>query len=197
MIRDSAATRQRIVAAATVEFAAHGLAGARIDRIAERAGANKQLIYAYVGSKDQLFDAALEANLELLLDSVPFDAGDLPGYARRLRTFNTTHPDLVRLVLWHSLERPGRIAMLAVAKASTEHKARAVAAAQAAGRIDASVPADVILRHLLALVYANVVDAVHGGTADGAGGNTGAEDGLADAVRRLIAPAPLGPHDPA
>ena len=38
--------RKRIVEAATVEFAAHGLAGARIDRIARRACANKQLIYA-------------------------------------------------------------------------------------------------------------------------------------------------------
>lgn len=191
MIRDSAATRQRIVEAATVEFAAHGLAGARIDRIAERAAANKQLIYAYVGGKEQLFDATLEANIELLLDSVPFGADDLPGYARRLRTFNTTHPELVRLVLWHSLERPGRIAELTVSQTSTDHKVRAVAAAQAAGRIDASMPPEVILRHTLALAYANILDGVHGRSA-GAQATAGADDGLETAVRRLVDPA--APH---
>jgi AcrR family transcriptional regulator len=187
VIRDSAATRKRIVEAATVEFAAHGLAGARIDRIARRAGANKQLIYAYVGGKEQLFDATLEANIELLLDSVPFDADDLPGYARRLRTFNTTNPDLVRLVLWHSLERPGRIALLPISQTSGDHKAQAVAAAQAAGRIDDSTPPDVILRHVLALVYANILDAVHGPPVD-----AGSDDGLEEAVRRLVDPA--APH---
>ncbi len=168
-----------------MEFAAHGLAGARIDRIAERAGANKQLIYAYVGGKEQLFDATLEANLALLLDSVPFDADDLPGYARRLRTFNSAHPDLVRLVLWHSLERPGRIALLPVAQTSGDHKAQAVAAAQAAGVIDDSMPADVILRHVLALVHADILDAAHGPQVDADG-----EDGLEEAVRRLVAPRP-------
>jgi len=191
VIRDSAATRQRILESATVEFAAHGLAGARIDRIAERAGANKQLIYAYVGGKDQLFDAALEANIERLLDSVPFDADDLPGYARRLRTFNTANTDLVRLVLWHSLERPGRIEQLPVSTASTHQKAQAVATAQAAGRIDPSTPPDVLLRHVLALVYADNLAGVHGRPVV-----TDSNDGLEDAVRRLITPAPPAPPGP-
>jgi AcrR family transcriptional regulator len=44
--RDSAATKERLLAAATDEFAAHGIAGARVDRIAAAARANKQLIYA-------------------------------------------------------------------------------------------------------------------------------------------------------
>jgi hypothetical protein len=42
--RDPEATKARIFAAATVEFAAYGIAGARIARNAQ---ANKQLIYAY------------------------------------------------------------------------------------------------------------------------------------------------------
>jgi AcrR family transcriptional regulator len=57
--RDSAATKERLLEAATAEFAAHGIAGARVDRIAAAARANKQLIYAYFGSKEQLFDAVL------------------------------------------------------------------------------------------------------------------------------------------
>jgi AcrR family transcriptional regulator len=42
------------------EFARYGLGGARVDRIAERAGANKRMLYYYFGDKDGLFLAALE-----------------------------------------------------------------------------------------------------------------------------------------
>ena len=58
--RDPERTRQRILDAATEEFARHGLGGARVDRIATRAGANKRMLYYYFGSKDGLFLAALE-----------------------------------------------------------------------------------------------------------------------------------------
>ena len=53
--RDAEATKARIFEAATAEFAAHGIAGARVDRIAQNAKANKQLIYAYFGDKQKLF----------------------------------------------------------------------------------------------------------------------------------------------
>ncbi len=58
--RDPDRTRSRILAAATQDFARHGLGGARVDRIAARAGANKRMLYYYFGSKDDLFLAALE-----------------------------------------------------------------------------------------------------------------------------------------
>ena len=54
-------TRTRILDAATREFSANGLAGARTERIAEAAGVNKALIYYYFRSKDALYSAALEA----------------------------------------------------------------------------------------------------------------------------------------
>jgi AcrR family transcriptional regulator len=47
--------------AATAEFARHGLGGARVDAIAERAGANKRMLYHYFGSKDDLYLAVLES----------------------------------------------------------------------------------------------------------------------------------------
>ena len=59
--RDPEATRQRVLDAAKVEFARHGLAGARVDAIAGRAKANKQMIYHYFGSKQELFLTVLEA----------------------------------------------------------------------------------------------------------------------------------------
>jgi len=57
----AAATRQRILDAALVEFAHNGLAGARVDEIAARADANKRMIYAHFGSKEDLWLAVLDA----------------------------------------------------------------------------------------------------------------------------------------
>lgn len=48
-------TRDKIVAAALQEFAAHGKEGARVDRIAESAGVNKAMIYYHFHSKDNLY----------------------------------------------------------------------------------------------------------------------------------------------
>jgi TetR/AcrR family transcriptional regulator len=54
-------TRARILEAATQEFSANGLAGARTEQIAEAAGVNKALLYYYFRSKDALYAAALES----------------------------------------------------------------------------------------------------------------------------------------
>ncbi|MCY4006500.1 MAG: TetR/AcrR family transcriptional regulator [Rhodobacteraceae bacterium] len=58
--RNAEATKARILKAAKHEFARLGLAGARIDKIANRAVANKRMIYHYFGSKENLFCAVLE-----------------------------------------------------------------------------------------------------------------------------------------
>ncbi|MGH8668188.1 MAG: TetR/AcrR family transcriptional regulator [Burkholderiales bacterium] len=58
--RDPGRTRARILEAASQEFARYGLGGARVDRIAVRAGANKRMLYYYFGDKDGLFLASLE-----------------------------------------------------------------------------------------------------------------------------------------
>ena len=59
--RDPAKNRGRILGAALEEFSRHGLGGARVDRIAARAGANKRMLYYYFGNKDALFLAVLES----------------------------------------------------------------------------------------------------------------------------------------
>src|SRR2546430_14078329 len=56
--------RLRILEAAKQEFATHGLAGARVDRIAAKAGANKRMLYYHVGKKDDLYLAVLEGSYE-------------------------------------------------------------------------------------------------------------------------------------
>jgi TetR/AcrR family transcriptional regulator len=58
--RDPVATRRKLLVAARREFAQSGLAGARVDDIAARAGVNKQLVYHYFGDKDALYLAVLE-----------------------------------------------------------------------------------------------------------------------------------------
>src|SRR5436309_15664286 len=58
--RDPVATRKKLLTAARREFASSGLAGARVDEIAARAGVNKQLVYHYFGDKDALYLAVLE-----------------------------------------------------------------------------------------------------------------------------------------
>ena len=60
-IRDAEATKARILEAAKREFAKNGLGGARVDVIAERAHANKRMIYHYFDSKEGLFQTVLEA----------------------------------------------------------------------------------------------------------------------------------------
>jgi TetR/AcrR family transcriptional regulator len=59
--RDPENTRRALLEAGIGEFAAKGLAGARVDEIAARAGVNKQLVYHHFGTKEDLYAAALEA----------------------------------------------------------------------------------------------------------------------------------------
>jgi AcrR family transcriptional regulator len=106
MPRDAAATKARILQAAIAEFADFGLAGARIDRIAEVAQANKRSIYVYFTNKEDLFGAALHASLEEVTQAVPVTLEDLPGYAGRLFDYLQTKPEALRLGLWRRLERP-------------------------------------------------------------------------------------------
>ncbi len=106
MPRDSDATRTRILEAAIEEFSAYGLAGARIDRIAEAAAANKRSIYVYFESKEKLFDVALHHVLSQMIADVPLTEDDLPGYAGRLFDYHLLRPQGFRMNTWRQLERP-------------------------------------------------------------------------------------------
>ncbi len=62
--RDAERSQRDILDAALAEFAAHGLGGARMDRIAAGAAVNKRLIYYYFENKESLFLAVLERAYE-------------------------------------------------------------------------------------------------------------------------------------
>jgi TetR/AcrR family transcriptional regulator len=60
-------TKQLVLGVARSEFALKGLAGARVDEIADKAGVNKQAIYYHFGNKDDLFRATLDSCYEAIL----------------------------------------------------------------------------------------------------------------------------------
>lgn len=138
------ATRRRILEAAVAEFATHGIAGARVDRVAAAAHTNKAQLYAYFGSKDGLFDAVFLDRLHLILDTAPIDADDLADWAVRLYDDYLERPELVRLAAWHRLERRPRGALVDAGHHLEDAKVRAIAAAQEAGTVRPGDPFDVM-----------------------------------------------------
>lgn len=142
-MRDAEATRRRIVAAATVEFAEHGIAGARVDRIARAAATNKAQLYSYFGGKDALFDAIFAQHVADNVDAVPLTPHDLPGYAVRLYDAYLRDPALVRLLTWARLERTPTGYLFGHLPDRDVDNLRALADAQAAGvLVDDVVTAD-------------------------------------------------------
>jgi AcrR family transcriptional regulator len=102
--RDSEATKERILAAALHEFAAKGIAGARVDAIAKRAGVNKAMLYYYFESKEGLFREVLGQPLTDQWESLR--SMDVASPDRLVDRTEDRAPDLgyVRLLAWESLE---------------------------------------------------------------------------------------------
>ncbi|MGC4962571.1 TetR family transcriptional regulator [Gordonia sp. DT101] len=139
-----AATRERILEVATREFAEHGIAGARIERIVAGAHTNKAQLYGYFGNKQGLFDATFFGSLERITNVVPIDATDLPDWAVRLYDEYLRRPDLIRLATWARLERRPAGHLVDDADRLDDHKLRAIAEAQAAGIVRPGDPFDVM-----------------------------------------------------
>ena len=110
--RDPERTRGSILASATAEFARYGLGGARVDRIAARAGANKRMLYYYFGDKDGLFLAALEeryAHIRNAERSLKLEHLDPRQAVRRLVEFTwryfLEHPEFMTLLNSENLHK--------------------------------------------------------------------------------------------
>ncbi|MFG1922901.1 TetR family transcriptional regulator [Cryptosporangium sp. NPDC048952] len=100
----SDSTRERIVAAARAEFAQHGIAGARVARIAANAKTSKERVYAYFSSKEALYREITVQELAAIARATRIDVADLPGYAGRVHDYFTEHPERARLLAWGRLE---------------------------------------------------------------------------------------------
>jgi AcrR family transcriptional regulator len=110
--RDPARNQERILGAATEEFSRYGLGGARVDRIAARAGANKRMLYYYYGNKEALFLAVLESRYAHIRRAEQgLRLGDLDPVegVRRLIAFTWNyylkHPEFLTLLNSENLHR--------------------------------------------------------------------------------------------
>ncbi|GAA4915713.1 TetR/AcrR family transcriptional regulator [Streptomonospora salina] len=101
--RDSAATRRKLLEAGREEFAEHGIAGGRIDRIAECAGVNKERVYGHFGSKEKLFQAVLEAVKAEHAASLPQPGENAGEWVGRLYDAHAANRTMVRLMMWEAL----------------------------------------------------------------------------------------------
>ena len=145
-------TKARILDAAFREFAEHGMAGARVDRIAKNAACNKNLIYVYFQSKETLFATVLDQRFSDLYAGLPFTPGDLPGLARRVFDYAQANPDTYRLLAWATLERT---AALPPAREREHHRALPlIQAEQESGAIQTDAPPALILMSVMALATA-------------------------------------------
>jgi AcrR family transcriptional regulator len=146
--RDADATRARLIRAAADEFAAHGIAGARVDRIAAAAASNKAQIYHYFESKQGLAAAVFGRFAEESLEQEHFDADDLPETAACIFDQFEDDPRIARIALWMRLESTEVVQEVVDAD---ETKVAAIAAAQRSGVVSPALPAEVLLGFLLTI----------------------------------------------
>ncbi|MEU9201490.1 TetR family transcriptional regulator [Streptomyces sp. NPDC048332] len=145
---DPDSTRERILAAATAEFARHGIAGARIERIAKAARTSKERLYAYFRSKEELYATVAAQELTAVAEATRLDATDLPGYAGRLHDYFTAHPERHRLMNWGRLELADETTASDgdPIRATVRHKTEQLRAAQDAGHLEAAwEPIDILV----------------------------------------------------
>jgi AcrR family transcriptional regulator len=135
MRSDGEATRERILSAASKEFAEFGLAGARVDRIATTARASKERLYAYFGDKRALFVAVLDHHMAEVMASIPVESGDLPGFVGTIFDFARAHPEHFRMMDWARLGGDADL-VPAVPASVLERDRAAIVEAQSRGLVD-------------------------------------------------------------
>ncbi len=190
--RQSRATQDRLLAAASEEFSRYGLAGGRVDRIAAASMSNKRLIYIYFGDKDGLFDAVVARDLEAMLEAVPLTTHDLPGYAAALFDYLEDRPAVLRLYAWRNLER---LDVSDRERILYGDKIAQIADGQAAGYISEDTPTVLLLAAVLGVVsgWGFASPALR----DAAGGDADRalrRAAVHHAVQRLTSPAPVSPQ---
>lgn len=187
MRRSGEEARAHVLRAAEAEFALHGVAGARIDRIAKEAGVSKERLYAYFGEKQGLFDEVIRTGIRRVHDVVGIEDGDLVAYAGRLAEYFFTHPAEVRLLSWLRLDEQCERAFATDEAADRAVEGAAVVRrAQRAGLVDPNWDPHELLRLILAV-------ATYWASATGPTDEvTRYREIVEDAVGRIIQPRPSG-----
>ena len=68
--RENLSSEEKVIAAALNEFALHGYAGARVDRIAAKAKVNKAMIYYHFKSKEKLYERIIKDNFDIIYQKI-------------------------------------------------------------------------------------------------------------------------------
>ncbi|HEY6633649.1 MAG TPA: TetR/AcrR family transcriptional regulator [Rhizobiaceae bacterium] len=115
--RDPERARASILAAATAEFAALGIGGARVDAIAAQAGVNKRMLYHYFGNKDGLYLAVLEeayAAIRAAESDLVLGKGSPANAMRKLVLFTwryyREHPEFLSLLATENVNQGAALA---------------------------------------------------------------------------------------
>ncbi len=108
--RDADQTQAAIVAAARAEFAAKGLAGARVDAIAQLTATSKHMIYYYFGSKEGLYRATLEnaySTFRMAEEAVDYEAMTaveaLAAFVGQSFDSHFASPEFVRIIMGENI----------------------------------------------------------------------------------------------
>lgn len=114
--RDAERTKADIVRVATQHFARYGMAGARVDRIAEETHTSKRMIYYYFNSKAGLYSEVLRQNYRHIRSlEAGFDLEKLdPVQAIHLLVKSTlehydANPELVQIVVLENILMKGKV----------------------------------------------------------------------------------------
>lgn len=102
-VRDLERTREAIFKAGLAEFSAKGLAGARTEAIAHRAGVNKRMLFYCFGSKEGLYREVLKRKIEekgRVIESLP---DDLAAGLLQMYDAGCADTDWVRMMEWEAL----------------------------------------------------------------------------------------------
>ncbi|MFA9379755.1 MAG: TetR/AcrR family transcriptional regulator [Acetanaerobacterium sp.] len=109
-IKRSEITKREILKAAEEKFASKGLYGARVDEIAECAQINKRMIYAYFGSKEQLYTEVLKVVYNRLAEREKLLLSDDSDCVQAIRNIISMYfeflqgdPHFVKLIMWENL----------------------------------------------------------------------------------------------
>ena len=144
-------TKQRVLEAAAAEVAEHGVAGARINRIAQTAVASKERIYAWFGDKDALFDRVMQTGLDRLAHAVPINT-DLVEYTVRLHDYFVADPSAERVAVWAWLHDAATLGAFSAGRVDGyRRKLDVIRDAQRSGLVEATWKPDELLALLLAV----------------------------------------------
>ncbi|QQE12563.1 TetR family transcriptional regulator [Planctomycetota bacterium] len=158
--RDSAATQERLIEAAVVVFAEHGLQGATVDQICEKAQVNKRMVYHYFGDKDALYREALMRVYDAFY-AIEVDLSDmllpvdelLQMLVTRYYDFLSKNPEFVRLISFENLNH-GRVAKEMSLKGKKAQIMTALQLALDKGKESGEFRAELDVEELLVSIFA-------------------------------------------